>query len=411
MLDHFRKDPLLYLAGAAVIATSLSIAAFEILMGAALVALIVDRARLRVPPVWIPLALFMFGTIVSLAASGHAREGLPQVKKFYIYLMLFLVVSAFRSIRQIRWVALGWSLAAAASAVWGMQQFFRKYEKARETHQAFYNYYVANRITGFADHWMTLGGELMIALLVIAAIVCLGTDRRWTLWLLALAVPVSIALEETWTRSTWLGGVCGGLYLIWFWRRWAVLAVPALIAVLLLINPFDIRERAMSAFSPHGKTDSNAHREELRDIGWKMIEAHPWLGVGPEQVSKQYQNYLPAGMQHPKQGEYYGHLENDYIQYAAERGVPTMLALMWVIGQALFDFARALRTLPKGAEVRWILHAAIAVTIAMLVSGFYSWNLNGSALLAMYLAVLGCGYAAILPSSNSSASPAEPARS
>jgi len=50
-----------------------------------------------------------------------------------------------------------------------------------------------------------------------------------------------------------------------------------------------------------------------------MIKAHPWLGLGPEQVSRQIPNYLPAGMPGLRPGEYYGHLENDYVQYAAER--------------------------------------------------------------------------------------------
>lgn len=91
-----------------------------------------------------------------------------------------------------------------------------------------------------------------------------------------------------------------------------------------------------------------------------MIKAHPWLGIGPEQVSQQFQNYLPATESRPHPGEYYGHLENDYIQYAAERGVPTMLALMWMIGWALRDFELALRRLPAGREERLILHAAVA---------------------------------------------------
>ena len=42
------------------------------------------------------------------------------------------------------------------------------------------------------------------------------------------------------------------------------------------------------------------------------------------------------------------------------------------------------------------LHAATAVTIAMLASGFYSWNLNGSTVLAMFLTVLGCGYVIVM---------------
>jgi putative inorganic carbon (HCO3(-)) transporter len=376
-----------------VVTIPISITTFEILLGLTLVAVLVTGRRFRLPPIWIPLALFACGTFISLAASGHIREGLPQVRKMYIYLMLFLVTTVFEKARQIRWMVLGWSIAAALSAAWGVKQFVEKYRHALVTHQPFYNYYVDRRITGFTDHWMTLGGEMMIVLLLIAAVVLFSADRRW-LGLCAAAVPVGAALQETWTRSMWLGAFCGGVYLLWFWRRWAVLAVPPSIALLLWVNPFEFRERALSSFSPNDKTDSNTHRAELRGIGLEMIKAHPWLGVGPEQVSRQYRNYLPSDML-PHPGEYYGHLENDYIQYAAERGVPTMLALMWAIAWAMRDFLRALRRLPTTADERWVLHGAVAVTIGILVSGWYSWNLNNSSVLAMFLAVTGSGYAVV----------------
>jgi putative inorganic carbon (HCO3(-)) transporter len=82
------------------------------------------------------------------------------------------------------------------------------------------------------------------------------------------------------------------------------------------------------------------------------------------------------------------------VHYAAERGVPTMLALMWMLGRALFDFVRALRRSPIGAEERWVLHGALAVTIAILTSGFFELNLGDSEVLSMFLAVIGCGYVA-----------------
>jgi len=245
-------------------------------------------------------------------------------------------------------------------------------------------------------HWMTLGGELMIVLLVIGALAFFATDRTWIGWVIAAALPIAAALEATWTRSMWLGAFCGGVYLIWYWKPWTLLLLPVLIGFVLLANPFSLRERALSSVLPHpGQTDSNAHRAELRRIGWEMIKAHPWLGIGPEQVSRQYRNYIRGDMPSPRASEYYGHLENDYLQYAAERGVPTALALFWMIGWALFDFVRALGRLPPDAAERWILHAAVAVTIAVLVSGFYSWNLNNSEVLGIFLAVLGCGYVAV----------------
>jgi putative inorganic carbon (hco3(-)) transporter len=392
---------------AAAVTTLISIRAFEVLMAAALLVLIAMRTKWRFPPIWLPLSLFLVGTLVSLVASGHIREGLPQVKKFYVYLMLFLVTTAIRTVRQIRWIALGWALAAVLSSLWAFRQFYEKYRAAQLAHQNFYTSYVDARITGFMGHWMTLSGELMMTLLVIGALVFFARDRSWTPWLILSAVPIVAALALTWTRSMWLGTLCGGVYLIWFWKKWALAAVPVLIAALLIANPLDLRERVLSALSPHeGSTDSNAHRAELRRIGWEMIRAHPWLGIGPEQVSRQYQNYIRPDMPAPQASQYYGHLENDYLQYAAERGIPTALALFWMIGWALLDFARALRRLPVGAEERWVLHAAIAAIIGALVGGFYSWNLNNSEVLAMFLAVMGCGYVAMWQAGSNLESPA-----
>ena len=365
-------------------------------MAAALLALIATRRKWRIPPVWVPLSLFLLGTLLSLAASGHVREGLPQVRKFYVYLMLFVVAGAFETVRQIRWAVVGCALAGALSALWALAQFGQKIRAARALVQDFYSFYVDARVTGFMGHWMTLGAELMVVLLLIGGVVFFSTDRKWAPWLIAAAFPIAAALGVTWTRSMWLGALCGGVYLIWFWKPWTLLLLPVLTAAVLLVNPFSLRDRALSAFAPHpGQTDSNAHRAELRRIGWEMIKAHPWLGIGPEQVSRQYRNYIRPDMPAPRSSEYYGHLENDYLQYAAERGVPTALALFWMIGWAVSDFVRALGRLPANAGERWVLHAAVAVTIAVLVSGFYSWNLNNSEVLGLYLAVLGFGYVAV----------------
>ncbi len=390
-------------------------------MGAAVVALIVTRTRWRIPRVWLPLAVFAVLTLISLAASGQIREGLPQVKKFFLYVMLFLIPSAFRSVRQVRMLAMGWAAAAAASSAWALNQFYNKYEDALDAHHDFYRAYVTDRITGFMDHWMTFSNQMMMALLIVAAMVFFSSDRRkrgtdhsvprqgqsslsafsrWLgglgmAWLMGAGALISIALILNETRSVWLATAIGGAYLMWFWRRWLLLLLPVVIAILVLVNPFEIRDRILSPFRPHGNLDSSTHRAELRRIGWQMIKAHPWVGVGPEQVWRQAKSYMPPGMQALQPSEYYGHLENDYVQYAAERGVPAMLALMWMIGWALLDFVRGLIRLRPDADGKWVLHAAVAVIVAVLVAGWFSWNLNASTVLGMFLAVIGCGYVAL----------------
>lgn len=397
----FRENLPAWLAGAAAVSSLISIAAMEILMGAAVIALIVTKTRWRIPPIWLPLAAFMILTLISLAASGHAREGLPQVKKFYLYLMLFLVPSAIRSVRHVRQIALGWAAAAAASSAWALNQFYNKYEDAMDAHRDFYAAYVSDRITGFMDHWMTFSNQMMMALLIVAAMVFFSRDRQWAIWLMGAGVLISLALIANETRSVWLATAIGGGYLIWFWKGWflrasVLIGTPLLIAIVVWTNPYEIGDRILSPLRPHGNVDSTTHRADLRRIGWQMIKAHPWVGVGPEQVRRQVKAYMPSGMAAPSSSEYYGHLENDYVQYAAERGVPAMLALMWMIGWALFDFARALKRAPAGAEQTWVLQAAVAVIVAVMVAGWFSWNINASTVLAMFMAVIGCGYVAVM---------------
>src|SRR3984885_1826143 len=183
-----RKDLPYYLVGAAAVTTLVSIRVFEILMAVALIALFVMRRRWKVPPVWLPLSLFLVGTLASLFASGHVRDGLPQVKKFYVYLMLFLVTSSIRTVREIHWVALGWALAATLSSTWALNQFFEKYSAAESAHQNFYSSYANARITGFMGHWMALSEEFMMALLVICAMLFFAKDRSGIAWLSAAAV-------------------------------------------------------------------------------------------------------------------------------------------------------------------------------------------------------------------------------
>ncbi len=391
-----------YLAGSAVAAAIVSIVASEILLGLALVSLLVSRQQIRWPAATAPLALWMVWTLISLAASGHAREGLPQIKKFIWFAMLFVVYNAVRELRQIRGVVVACIAAASLSSVWGLEQFARKYrayEAVRSGYRDFYTYYVADRITGFMGHWMTFSGQMMMALVLLGAIILFSIEHRGKWWFAAAGAFIAVALFLAETRSMWGGAVAGVVYLLWFSRRWLIAALPAIAAILFLANPFGARERMISIVRPHGDLDSNQHRAVLRRIGAEMIRAHPLLGVGPEQVGKQYQQYIPPDVPRPLPTGYYGHLHNIYFHYAAERGLPALAALLWFLGRALYDFARTLRRLPaspaSSGESRLILHGAIAVILAMMVGGYEEVNLGDSEVLALFLGVVGCGYAAV----------------
>jgi O-antigen ligase len=66
--------------------------------------------------------------------------------------------------------------------------------------------------------------------------------------------------------------------------------------LLLWLNPLGVGERMVSVYKPAGDLDSNRFRVVCRRAGWEIVKAHPWFGLGPEQVNQNAQllNFIPA---------------------------------------------------------------------------------------------------------------------
>ncbi len=387
----------LYLTFGSAVSILFSIAASQILLGLALAALLLSGTKLRLPPIWLPVSLFLALTMLSLAFSPHASLGNPQVRKIFVFATLLTVYSTIRDVATIRLLVLCWAASGALVSARALIQFANKFERARALGANFYDYYVADRITGFMSHWMTFGGQAMLVLLLLLAFLMFSPESRkrgrW-FWLLC-GFAISVALLLGLTRSIWAASAAGTLYLLWFWKRRLVLAAPVALLVALLLSPSSVRERFASTFSPRKDVDSNQHRIVTWRTGWRMIQAHPWLGLGPEEVKIQFDAYVPPDVPRPLPKGWYGHLHNIYLQYAAERGVLAMLTLVWMLVQILWDFGRAVQALPPGpGDSRFLLRGGIAVVIATMIAGIFEVNLGDSEVLTMFLVVVACGYVA-----------------
>lgn len=386
-----------YLTFAALVAVLFANAVANLLIGAAAAALLYRHFRygdpLRFPPVKLPLALFFTLTVAAVAFSGHGwHEGWPGIRKFYLFLILLLVPSTFRTLRDIRALAAALVGAMTVSAGVSLWQFWRKYEAAAALHRNFREYYTPERITGFTSHWMTLSGEEMMVLLVLAALLFFAPRRR-AVSVAACGIVIALSLVLGYTRSMWAGTALGLAYLTWLWRPRYVVLLPLAAAALLWLNPAGVGDRMRSVERPAGDMDSNQFRVVCRRAGWEMIKAHPWLGLGPEQVKAQFKSYIPADVPRPLPTGAYIHLHNVYLQYAAERGLPALAAFLWWLGKMLADFIAAARRIPrKDGDRRFLLHAAIAVMIAVLAAGWYEHNLGDGEILTLFLAICACAY-------------------
>src|SRR5262249_41265123 len=155
----------------------LSIAASQTLLALAVAALLMSGARLRLPRIWLPLGLFILATLISLALSDNPASGIPQVRKFYVFLELLVVFSTFNIgwTRRLFWA---WAAAAALSGAWSCVQFARKIEQAREIGRPFYDYYMTERVSGFMSHWNTFSAQMMFVILFAVSFLLFATGVR-----------------------------------------------------------------------------------------------------------------------------------------------------------------------------------------------------------------------------------------
>src|SRR5262245_25295141 len=120
-----------WLTFASAVSILFSIAVSQILLALALTALLLSGVRLRLPPIWLPLVLFLGATLVSLALSDNPAGGLPQIRKIYVFLELLVVYSALRDVVLIRGLFLCWAGAGSVIALRGFVQFANKLAEAR----------------------------------------------------------------------------------------------------------------------------------------------------------------------------------------------------------------------------------------------------------------------------------------
>ena len=406
----------------------ISLAAAQALLALAsvfyIVQLLHDRTTVSFPPVKLPLALFCLFTLVSIGWAENATVGWFAVRKLTLFVILLLGVNVVVSAKHLTLLYQGLFVESAVAGLVSVPQFFALYRKARASHpMQVYLYMTVERVHGFMGHWMNFGGQQMLifaALLtfLLVATPGLGTRARQgkmgkggkgetvsspvsalphlpscffspfpLLWWLLLAIVI-LSLLLNFSRGVWLGCFVATIYLVGCWRpRW-LWVLPLLMIVGLLLSPKLFRQRVQSLRQP-SLDPSVSIRLEMWQVGLRMIRKHPWVGVGPNNISEVYTLYLPPGKA-PEVG-YREHLHNDFIQIGAERGLPCLAAWMWFMA-ALGWHSRRLRR--KLKHFGWVADAAVAAWLAVLVEGCFEFNFGASPVLMLFLFIVSMPFAA-----------------
>jgi O-antigen ligase len=372
----------------------LSVAATQAFLAAAVAAYLTywfrNRPAISFPPVKLPLLLFCLATSNSILWAEHPAVGWIAVRKLVLFLILLLSVNLVASAKQLGALFQGLFIVSALAGLVGTAQFAIQYHSVQRLHPGHVYYYMTlTRIHGFMGHWMNFGGQQMLVFTALLAFLLLSPSvfkgsppvpqgKSQKLYWLVIAV-VATSLVLSFTRGVWLGCIVATLYIVSRWKPRTLWAIPVLLAIAYLTGPAMIRRRVSLAFHP---TDDPALaiRLEMWRAGLRMVREHPWVGVGPDNIPLVYAEYLPPGTK-PMVG-YHDHLHDNFLQLAAERGLPCLAAWLWFMLALGWQILRNRRRL---ASSQWVADAAFAAWLAFLAEGFFEYNFGSSPVLMLFL--------------------------
>src|SRR5262245_11167429 len=357
-----------------------SIAAAEALLAIAFLLWIARRQRPSVwPSYFVPLCAFMATTALALLMSPQPEIGMGSVRKFVLFAMGFLAANFVTTSARARTSLAALLGVGAAASAYGLVQFGAAYVHFLSTQQLSDDPTVIARLKGFMGHWMTFSGEqLLVWCVALPAMLILG--RRW---MIPLGI-VGAALILSFTRSVWLGAIGGFAAAALLMPRKFLLGLTLPIAIVAAGASGLIYHRVSLSFQ-QGRFGPDSDRFELLVAGVRMIKDHPIFGVGPERIHKEFPRYarrLDVG--------YYGHLENNLVQLAAERGLLCLAAFLWFIFELYASLLGMLKT--SADEARWIALSALAALTGFMISGFFSYNFGDSEVLLLLLFIVSLPY-------------------
>lgn len=360
-----------------------SIAAAQILMGLALVSWLILRPSGPHWPGWtLPVIAFITATLVSLAMSPQPELGFGPVRKFVLFAMGILAATFVRSESRLRLTAFVLLAVAAIGSSVAIVQFIAQYLEFRVTGALSDDPTILARVTGFMGHWMTYSGEQM--LVWCSAVPLAGVFRSRLYWAMLSVVGIGILLS--FTRSVWLGAAAGMVLMAFYlpYQRLLRLLIPVSI-VAVVASGLIFNRIAVSFMEEDFAPDSS--RLAMLDVGIRMVEDHPLFGVGPERISLLFPDYYRGDS---LDRFFYGHLHNNLLQIAAERGLPALGVLLWLlarIGLDLFRFSRSAQP-----YVKWTAVAGLAVWLAFLVEGLFEYSFGDSEVLMLFMFLVSVPY-------------------
>lgn len=341
-------------------------------------------APFRRVPAGLPLALFVGLSLLAVPFSTLPARSLVASKGLWTFALLPVAAALLSTRRDVDLLV---DVLRGATLVLVVRGAFDYLGGERS---------LESRLTGGITY-MTYAGLLAALVLVLLGRALDGARPRGArLFDAAVGVAGAVGVGLTLTRSAYLGLAVGLAVLFASLRPKLLALLPVLAAGAYLASPASVKERVRSGLDTRDVTMRD--RLAMWQAGARMVADRPFFGVGPGRVKALYPVYRVPGWVDPHPG----HLHDNVVTVAAETGVPSAFAYLWLVAALLGSAAGSLRRLRMiddgdGSAASGTVRGCLAAFAALFAAGLFEYNFGDVEILRLTL-VLGAVPAAALRS-------------
>ena len=247
------------------------------------------------------------------------------------------------------------------------------------------------RATGFYNHWTTYAESLqLIASLAIGLFVALPRKRSRNGALLALTIMgMAVALLLSVTRASWFSLlISASLITALSVSRRALIVLGVCALPVILAGLFVLQQKRNVGFFDQ-RDNSIVWRQRVWRDGFHLLISNPrhlLVGVGMDSIKAHWREWeLFDNGRMPM-----GHMHSDYLQISLERGVPTLIVWLILLGTYARTLWRVRRRLPTD---NWIEHGivlgALGGLVGFMLSGVVHYNWGDSEVVMIFYLIMG----------------------
>jgi len=261
------------------------------------------------------------------------------------------------------------------------------------------------RATGFYDHYTTYAEalQLITSLALGMFLVCPLKRSRTGIALLLAVVGLLMALGLTLTRASWAGFFLSLMLMLLLSVSRRTIALVVVCAIPIVIAGALFLQAKRNVTFVDQQDLSTTWRETVWREGYHLLMSKPRhlaFGIGMDSIKGHWREWgLFEGGKIP-----IGHMHSDFLEIALERGVPALIAWLWLLGAygwMLYSLLRRLRCEPisqnskfaiRNSKFHWldrgIVLGAFGGLLGFVASGVVHYNWGDSEVVMIFYFIM-----------------------